>query len=261
MDNINRYPTIVDTLTDPSEENRVGPTQSAATQRSLRSQLTEIGNLPKGSMFLGVAEDGLPVLLNLYDPVPGSLLITADQTGGKTSMLKMIARATEYLHTPAEVQYGVITPNQNDWIQFQNSKTNAGIYSVTDNATGELLRSLVTWAHNNKGEQQSILLLIDELEEMLKLDDPAKQDLRWLLLRGPSRRVWPIVTLRANHAKEMTDWLEIFHTRLFGHIQESPDAETVSGTSNTPLNTLQTGSQFCMRDGDNWLNFWIPTID
>jgi hypothetical protein len=261
MDNTNRHPMMIDTLTDLAEEDRARSTPHGSTLRTLRSVITETGNLPHGALFLGIAEDGLPVLLNLYDPIPGPILITADRASGKTSLLQVIARATEYLHTPAEVQYGVITPNPNEWNLFLNSKTNAGIYSVTNDTTGELLQSLVTWAHNNKGEQQSILLLIDDLEEITKLDDQTQQNLRWLLLRGPSRRVWPIITLSSNRAKDLTDWTEFFHTRLFGHIQESQDAITVTGTSNTPLNTLVAGSQFSMREGDNWLSFWIPTID
>ena len=77
-----------------------------------------------------------------------------------------------------------------------------GIYATQENTTPELLQSLVTWAHNNKGEGQSILLLIDDLEAITKLDQQTEQNLRWLLLRGPSRRVWPIVTINASRAHE-----------------------------------------------------------
>ena len=42
-------------------------------------------SLPAGSLLLGMAEDGLPVLLDLYDPAPGPLLVAGD--GG------LIARA------------------------------------------------------------------------------------------------------------------------------------------------------------------------
>ncbi len=113
-------------------------------------------------------------------------------------LLQTIARASELLHSPAEVQYGVITQYPDEWINFQENQNNAGIYATQDNTTQELLQSLVTWAHNNKGDQQSILLLIDDLEAVTKLDQQAEQNLRWLLLRGPSRRVWPIITLNAS---------------------------------------------------------------
>ncbi len=261
MDNIKRFDLMIENLTELAEEKRANRPISAPALPSLKSVLADTGSLPRGALFLGLAEDGLPVLLNLYDPVPGPILITADQASGKTSLLKMIARATEHLHTPSEVQYGVVTARPNEWLQFQNSKTNAGIYSVNDEATNELLQSLVTWAHNNKGDQQSILLLIDNLEEVIKLNDQTGQNLRWLLLRGPSRRVWPIITLNANRASELNDWMAFFRTRLFGHIHEPRVAQIVTGSSDASLNHLITRSQFSMREETNWLNFWVPAID
>ena len=39
---------------------------------ALSDVLAEIGSLPAEALFLGVASDGLPVLLNLYDSHPGS---------------------------------------------------------------------------------------------------------------------------------------------------------------------------------------------
>ena len=44
---------------------------------------------PREALFLEIADDGLPILLNLHDPVPGPLLISADQSAGKTSFLNI----------------------------------------------------------------------------------------------------------------------------------------------------------------------------
>ncbi len=261
MNNANRFDLMTDTSAELAEEDRVHRIPPTSNQPALKSTLANMGSLPGEALFLGIAEDGLPVLLNLYDPVPGPILIIGDQGCGKTSLLQMIASAAEYLHTPAKLQYGVITPHLNEWDHLQNSKINAGIYSVNDTATPELLQSLVTWAHNNKGDQQSILLLIDNLEEVIKISDQAEQNLRFLLLRGPSRRVWPIITLNASHSKELNDWMEFFHTRFFGHIQNSDEAQLATGISNASLQSLTSGSQFSMREGDKWLKFRAASLD
>jgi len=223
--------------------------------------IADTSPFPQEALFLGLAEDGLPVLLNLYDPIPGPILITGDRGSGKTSLLQMIARAAELLHSPSEVQYGVITQYPNEWANFPSNQNNAGVYTTQDNATHELLQSLVTWAHNNKSDGQSILLLIDDLEAMTKLDQLAEQNLRWLLLRGPSRRVWPIITINASQAQKMEAWLSLFRTRLFGCIRDSSDSHFVTGNSDKSLDDLVAGSQFTMREGNNWLNFWTPAID
>ena len=252
---------MIDALTELAEEEQAHQTTPMPGLPTLRSVIANASPLPREAAFLGLAEDGLPVLLNLYDAVPGSILICGDQASGKTALLQTIARATDLLHSSSEVQYSVITQYPNEWNNFQNSQNNAGIYSTQNPITQDLLYSLVTWAHNNKGDQQSVLLLIDDLEALTKLNQQAEQSLRWLLLRGPSRRVWPIVTINASRAKHVKLWLEFFRTRLFGRISDSTESNLLTGGSNKNLNDLTAGSQFIMREGSNWLSFWIPTLD
>lgn len=261
MNDTNRFSLMIEALTELAEEAQSHQTAPAPGLPDLRSILAEASPLPREALFLGLAEDGLPVLLNLYDPIPGPILIIGDQASGKTALLQMIARAVEFLHLPDDVQSGIITQYPDEWKKFKGNQNTVGIYATTENTTQELLQSLVTWAHNNKGDGQSILLLIDDLEALTKLDQQAEQNLRWLLLRGPSRRVWPIVTMNASRAKDMGSWLEFFRTRLFGFIEEALDTQLVTGRSSDGLNQLTKGSQFAMREGNKLLNFWMPTID
>lgn len=261
MDETNRFALMINALTELAEEVQAHQTAPVPGLPTLRSVLADASPLPREALFLGLAEDGLPVLLNLYDPIPGPILICGDQASGKTALLQMIARAAELLHNPNDVQSGIITQYPDEWKKFQGNQNTAGIYTTHEDTTLELLQSLVTWAHNNKGDGQSILLLIDDLEALTKLDQQAEQNLRWLLLRGPSRRVWPIVTVNSSRAHHMEAWLEFFRTRLFGSIQGPSDSQFVTGKSDTHLSELATGSQFTMREGNNWLNFWKPIID
>jgi hypothetical protein len=208
-----------------------------------------------------MAEDGLPVLLNLNDPIPGPVLIAGDQASGKTAILQTIARAAELLHSPSEIQYGIITQYPQEWIGFPENQINAGIYSAQQDNTQELIQSIFNWAHNNKGDEQSIVLFIDNLESINNLDTQTEQNLRWLLLRGPSRRVWPIITVNAHRARNFESWLTFFRTRLFGRIQNTQDANFIAGYASETLNDLTSGSQFAMREGTKWLKFWSPTVE
>jgi len=261
MDKTNQFSLMIDALTELAEEERAHQTPPAPGLPTLTSVIANASPLPNEALFLGLAEDGLPVLLNLYDPIPGPILVVGDPASGKTSLLQMITRAVELLHSPSEVQFGVITQYPDEWTRFQNNQNNAGIYATQDNTSQELLQSLVTWAHNNKGDAQTVLLIIDDLEAVTKLDEQAQQNLRWLLLRGPSRRVWPIITLNAKRAQNMEAWLSLFRTRLFGHVEELQDSHLITANSNHPLSDLTAGSQFAMRAGNNWLKFWSPIID
>jgi hypothetical protein len=260
MNKTNRFSLMIDALTELAEEEEAHQTVPVAALPTLRASLAETSPLPQTALFLGLAEDGLPVLLDLYDPIPGPILIVADQASGKTALLQMVARAAEFSHNPSDVQSGIITQYPEEWKNFQSNKSTVGIYSAQEDAARELLQSLVTWAHNNKGEGQSILLLIDDLEAITKLDQQTEQNLRWLLLRGPSRRVWPIVTINASRARNMETWLEFFRTRLFGCTRDARDAHFIASDPDKVFDNLAV-SQFTMREGNNWLDFWAPALD
>ena len=79
MDEFNRYTMMLEALAElkPEIEAARSPkvTQPKPGMPPLSEVLAEFGPMPEEAMFLGVASDGLPVLLNLHDPVPGPILI------------------------------------------------------------------------------------------------------------------------------------------------------------------------------------------
>jgi len=226
----------------------------------LADSLSELGSLPREALLLGLASDGLPVLLNLHDPHPGPLLVAADPGAGKTALLQMIAQAGADMHEPNDVQFGAMTNYPDEWGHLAGLEHCVGIFPTYHDSAMDFLHSLSGWAHANRGSQQSILLLIDDLESMEHIDFDTRQTLRWLLLRGPARRVWPILSMNAERASRVESWLEAFRTRIFGNIQDDRTAEKLSDISGTSLSQLQAGLQFALREGDDWLKFWIPEV-
>lgn len=229
-------------------------------QSFLSEVLAEFGTMPSEALFLGVASDGLPMLLNLHDPVPGPLLIVGDPGAGKTNLLQIVARAAGIMHRPEELQFGVLTGHPEEWGAFDRIPNNVGVFPFYGDASQDFLLSLASWAHGNHSSRQVVLLLIDDLEAASNLDFDARQNLRWLLLRGPSRRVWPLVTVNPDRLDGIKTWVEAFHTRIFGHIQDANHAHQLLADQ-ADLHTLTMGTQFSMPDKNGWLRFWIPGID
>ena len=261
MTEINRYALMLEAYAELKPE--IKPTrqlQQVPALPSLSEVLAEFGPMPGEALFLGIASDGLPVLLNLHDPIPGPLLIVGDPGSGKTALLQSIARAVEKMHQPEELQFGVLTSHPDEWSELKDIPNNVGIFSHYEKSSEDFILSLASWAHGNKTSSQSVLLLLDDLEAVSKLDLDAVQNLRWLLLRGPARRVWPIITLNSQHVKNMAPWLESFRTRILGNVQDGQNIRRLD-SENADLNSLRTGSEFAMREGNNWLRFWIPSID
>ncbi len=225
---------------------------------ALDEVLDEIGPMPREALFLGIAPDGLPVLLNLFDSTPGPILVAGDPGAGKTAFLQNIARGVERMHPPEDVQFGVITAYPDEWECFVDIPHSAGVFPVYHPSAMDFLYSLSSWAHTNKGGQQSVVLLLDDLESMEQVDFDARQTLRWLLLRGPARRVWPVVTVNAERPSQVETWLEAFRTRVFGHT-EGNHPDLFGRGDESVFQSLKAGLQFVLREGEDWMKFWIPT--
>jgi hypothetical protein len=263
MTEINRYALMMEAMAelkpelDAEHARQVKPTPALP---SLSQVLADFGPMPQEALFLGVASDGLPVLLNLYDPVPGPVLITADPGAGKTGLLQTIALAAAKMHQPDDLQFGVLTNHPDEWNGMEDIPNNVGIFPLYHQSAEDFILSLASWAHGNKTSQQSVLLFLDDLEAASNLDFDARQNLRWLLLRGPARRVWPIITLNPNRMENIMPWLDAFRTRVFGTMQNQKQISQLDAVS-AELESLNSGSHFTLQEGDHWLRFWLPSID
>lgn len=228
---------------------------SAIVDRPFLSDvLAELGPLPREAMFTGIATDDLPVLLNLHDPVPGPILVISDQP---TEFLITLAEAAVMMHSPNDLQFNILSDLRFDW-QGPRPPHMVGNYSFDEVGAANVVDSLATWAHANKNPKQSVLLLTEGLQNIERLGFDAVQNFRWLLLRGPARRVWPIVTLDARGFSQSLSWLGVFHTRIYGRIQD-PKTAKFFGAEPEMVSTLA-NCQFVLKEGSKWLKFVLPNI-
>ena len=260
MNELNRSSLIFETMSDLIPEICTVHANPEEALPNLSTVLHEYTPLPSDALFLGVANDGLPVLLNLRDPVPGPVLIIGDSKSGKTKLLQIIARSLTQSHNSENIRFTVITEVLKDWEGFDQYSNCEGILSFHHSLTAKYLDSLVDWAHNNKHDKQFILVMVDGLEALTG-DKEIQQIFRWLFLRGPARRIWPIVTLNAAHYLAVNNWLNSFRTRLCGHISNEKDIQNMTGAPNLLIRNLIPGSQFSMRESKDWLPFWLPKLD
>ncbi len=261
MTNLKRFSLKFEALAKLAADTDAAPSAPLPGLPSLSAVLNAFSPLPRASLFLGLADDGLPILLNLLDPLPGPLMIVGDHESGKTNFLRSIASSVDQARSLQDIQYFVLSNNLAEWKNVIGSRNGETVSSTYEGSLAGFFNDMARWAHSNKGSQQTRLLLIDHLASLLT--DATQQDLRWLFLRGPARGVWPIVTIDASSAVSdwFRPWLEAFRTRLFGYIHEDHAAQCLTGLSQVSFSHLMSGHQFAMREGNNWLSFWIPTLN
>ena len=77
MTETNRYALMMEALNELKPEIDSARQTKPAKQKSALPMLGEVltgyAPMPPAALFLGVASDDLPVLLNLHDPIPGPI--------------------------------------------------------------------------------------------------------------------------------------------------------------------------------------------
>ena len=170
MTEINRYALMMEALAElkPEIDSTRRTQQPVPDLPPLSEVLAEFGPMPTEALFLGVASDGLPVLFNLHDPVPGPILIGGDPGSGKTALLQIVASAAGKMHQPEDLQFGVLTNHPDEWSGVESIPNNVGIFPLYHKSAEDFILSLASWAHGNKTSQQSVLLLLDDLEAAIQ---------------------------------------------------------------------------------------------
>ena len=235
------------------------PTARVPAYLSLENVMAKFMPLPEDGLFLGVASDGLPVLLNLNDPRPGALLLLGDSRSGKTEFLQEVARAAALSHLPSACRFVVVTSNLKEWDGWKDLPHCLGMWTPETPRLKDFLLDLTVRAQQS-GNADNILLLVDDLQSLIDPDKNIQDGFLWLLANGAAGRIWTIATLKADLSPGFPLWVNAFGTRLFGRIGNPELADRLTPMAGANLRTLLSGAQFCIRERNHWLRFWLPLL-
>lgn len=149
----------------------------------------------RDAALLGLATDGLPVILHFGNPRPGPIVVTGKPGSGKTNLLRCLARSAAMYCS--EVGIHVITDRPEAWIGLP--------VAVTDD------RYLEDMANSVFGKElyPRWLLLVDQLELVHNWSA-----LNHLCQWGPPRGLWPVIAAQSPNDLPVNAWP--FRTRMAG---------------------------------------------
>jgi len=101
-----------------------------------------------------------------------------------------------------------------------------------------------------------VVLLLDGLEHIKDWDQNSSDTLRWIFMRGPSRRVWPIVTLTKSEGAKVPYLMEHFRTKIYSQIP--PEVGRYSVPMEADVEQDGAIGNLFMKEGSGWLHFWFP---
>lgn len=215
--------------------------------------------LHNGSLQLGVAENGFPIMLDLYDPAPGPLLVAGDEDSGKTAFLQSLTMGSD-LQDPGEILFGVLTPFPEEWEGLEVLSNCLGIWPAYHPAARHFLSRLVSWADVLPSTRQVVIIIVDGLDLLTTNGFHDQHNLRWMLTYGPRRQVWPVVSINLGRLTHPETWLSYFHTRVLGHVKRPHTAHLLVTDPEINLAELPQRGQYVLWRQDGCLKFRLPSV-
>lgn len=227
--------------------------------------IQEISPLPPYSIIIGGCDDHSHLFLDLSDPAPGSILIVGNDESRRDRLLESILYSSAFLNSPRRVRYAIIAPDISD-MDFLVHQPHC--YKANTTGTDEaidLIYELADIADYRRTNQQlgsAIILAIHDLPELLQdMDEDMLDQFRWLVQVGPEVMIWTFATLDSQSIQAVDpEFLNHFGTRLIGSVDSIEDIKYLTGSEDETPTRIVAGSQFSVWFNEDWIRFWIPSV-
>jgi hypothetical protein len=236
---------------------------STGPMPDLQAVLGVLAPLPSGSALLGICDDGLPLLLDLKNPSPGSLLLVGDLSPANRNLLRLILASIVLLHDPGEVDLHLVTDRPETYRRLLDVPGAVRIHSPYDPQLPELIRDFACRANQRLSGRQTAriaVLGIEDLETVVsQLSEDRLSELAWLASTGPMEGSWVLAGLDAAHFGELDPVLfQAFRTRLVGSSADRKTGEYLSGLPAAVGSSLDPGVGYCVKFAGDLIRFWLP---
>ncbi|GAP15421.1 hypothetical protein LARV_03207 [Longilinea arvoryzae] len=230
---------------------------------SLEEILQRHPYLPESTAVLGVCEDGLPILLDLTDPNPGSVLVGSTHIEGSTRLLQTALLSTLICTTANDLNILVVSRDPSAWQPFQAlaGQHILEILPVFDRASGPaILRfsRILDQRMNGRTRGGIHLLLVDDIDYLNRVDFDVQINFQWFAKEGARHRMWTLAAIQPEKVEQNDPFIGAFRTRILGYVNDPFHSTWLANTRPPDTGSFHPTQQFCVRIQRNWMNFWLP---
>jgi DNA segregation ATPase FtsK/SpoIIIE, S-DNA-T family len=230
-----------------------------ARQMSEDPQLAQALQVP-GTTLLGLAADGVPLMIRLASPDVTHVLVSGTTGSGKTEALKTMLASLVLFQKPREIQLSLIDPKAATF-QFLCDTPHllGGLVTSTEGALSRMrwLESEMERRQNENVARPRLVVVVDELTDLLMQGGREMQvHLTRLAQRGRSAGISIIACTQKPSATVLGGALKAnFPVRLVGKVTSSDDARVSAGTAGTGAEKLAGRGDFILVAGGERVRF------
>ncbi len=239
------------------------PSSKSIPEYRLSEYLNTLLPLPLRTGFLGLDSDENPLLFDLMDPRPGSILIVADREAGKMRLVKTLLYSLIFANPAYEIQFSLISARISQWkLEYDRYKPYFSHFTNNyDRPAGSAIldeADRVESRQHGRNEGECRILIVDGFDTLPYMDFDVRLNFEWLLEEGPFYEIWPIVIMDSRTAAEEKKWVEKFKTRVIGHMKDNRLASSLSNLPDLSASSLLSGREFVVKIGSREQHFYLP---
>jgi hypothetical protein len=219
--------------------------------------------LPAYSIFLGLCDDGVPLILDLTDSNPGSFLVAGDNDASNYKVLSSILTSACCFNGPKEINIHLFSQQLDDLPRLLKTPHLNLCLKPEQIETLIAFEELVNLGKQRRKGESLIpyhLVAIDGLDSFIQIDDSQILKLLiWLIENGPEVGIFVIATIQSSQIIEkLFPLLNCFPSRILNQISNPGLARYLSGMRAPKLSYLKPGLDAVVFSGNKHNRIHIP---
>jgi S-DNA-T family DNA segregation ATPase FtsK/SpoIIIE len=233
----------------------------------LQRRLTRRDAIPFGSAVLGLADDGLPLLIRLPSPQVAHLLIAGTTGSGKSALTRTIITSLALRHRPSQFGMVLIDPKRHGFGPLAGLPHLLRPVLSDPEAAAHSLQRLVQLmlardASSGQSRAPRVVVVIDELADLLMMNGKHALDaITRLSQRGREAGVHLIACTQKPASQVLGGLVKAnFPVRLVGRVTSPEDAKVATGYAGTGAERLSSPGDFIAVTGGQVTRFQAAYI-